>query len=244
MRRTGFFAGLSILALIISIANAQGSVMFRGIPASVTSIRPNNPTPGIPPSVTSPIQVPSGQFDRPFFISNSPTPLFHHHHHFVPVPVPVPVYYPYYSYPVPEEAPPTYEDQQQQPQQPVVEVIEAPAPTIFENRPGYQAPPARPSEPSTAAPSSSDNSTAPANQPTGKKEDLSASEAEPTTILVFRDGRMIEIGNYAIVGDTLYNLTGNYQTHKILLADLDLDKTAKINEDRGYDFRLPKQQGN
>lgn len=246
MRRIGFFAGLAVLALIISIADAQSGVMFRGVPASVTSIRPNNPTPGIPASVTSPINVPFQQFNRPVFISNNPTPLFHHRH-FVPVPVPVPVYYPVYSYPVSDETPVTYPDQQQA-QQPV-EIIEVPAATAYDSHPIYQPASARPSASSaleSAAEPSYESSTVPASPVTGKskKEDQAPAPTEPTTVLVFRDGHMIEIGNYAIIGDTLYNLTSNFESHKIQLADLDLDKTTKINEDRGYEFRLPKPQGN
>ena len=244
MRRTSFFAGLAILAVAVSLANAQGGVIFHGIPASVTSGTAQNPTPGIPASVTSPTVDP--RFNRPIIIANSPQfqPTFHHHNHFIPVPVPVPVYYPFYSYPV------TYGDemQQQQPQpEPVVEVVETPAPTIFENRPGYKVPPIQPSynpPPANNQPSSDTSAADQASNSKSNKQEVSAAEPEPTTILVFRDGHQLEIGNYAIVGDTLYNLAGNYKTHKILLADLDLDKTAKVNEERGYDFRLPKQQGN
>ncbi|HLQ49962.1 MAG TPA: hypothetical protein VK129_00610, partial [Terriglobales bacterium] len=90
MRRTSFFAGLAILAIAVSLANAQG-VIFHGIPASVTSGTAQNPTPGIPASVTSPTVDP--RFNRPIIIANSPQfqPTFHHHNHFIPVPVPVPV---------------------------------------------------------------------------------------------------------------------------------------------------------
>jgi hypothetical protein len=238
MRRSGWFAGLAILAAAVSFARAQGNVIFHGIPASVTSITPQNPTPGIPASVTS--QTNGPQFNRPFFITGAPQPLFHHRRHAVAVPVPVPVYYPFYSYPV------AYGDDtqaQQQPSEPPVEVVEAPAPTVFENRSEYDAPAARPSY---AAPAESREPRAEsaAAEPARKAPapDTSTPEAEPTTILVFRDGHQIEIGNYAIVGDTLYDLAGNSKTHKILLADLDLEKTVKVNEDRGYEFRLP--QGN
>ncbi len=51
-----------------------------------------------------------------------------------------PIYYPYYVYP-PSDTP-YYTDEQQQPAQQPAEP-ETPAPTIFENRPGYQAPPVR-----------------------------------------------------------------------------------------------------
>src|SRR5581483_6975552 len=116
---------------------------------------------------------------------------------------------------------------------------EAPAPTIFENRPGYTPPPIK----------SYQHSISPAGQ-TANVEPMtdtgartSATDAQPTTILVFRDGHQLEIGNYAIVGDTLYNIAGGNDTHKILLADLDLDKTVKANQARGYEFRLPKRLG-
>jgi hypothetical protein len=237
MRRSGFFAGLAILAAAISSAYAQGTVVFRGIPASVTSGTVQNPTPGIAPSVTSARVVP--QFSQPFLVFNSPRPFFHHHRHVVPVPVPVPVYYPFYSYPV------AGDETQPQPQpEPVIEVEEAPAPSI-ESRPAYEAPAPRASytPPAKSKDEPRDDSAAaePAREHKPAKQDASTPEAEPTTILVFRDGHQMEIGNYAIVGDTLYDLAGNYKTHKIMLADLDLEKTVKVNEDRGYDFRLPEQ---
>lgn len=50
----------------------------------------------------------------------------------------------------------------------------------------------------------------------------------------------MEIGNYVIVGNTLFNLSGEYRQYKIALADIDLDATVKANEDRGIEFHLPK----
>jgi len=61
---------------------------------------------------------------------------------------------------------------------------------------------------------------------------------QPSTLLVFRDGHQSEVQNYAIVGDTLFNLTDS-RSYKILLADLDLTATRKANADRGVDFQLP-----
>ena len=61
---------------------------------------------------------------------------------------------------------------------------------------------------------------------------------QPQTVLVFKDGHQIEVQNYAVIGDTLYDLTPG-RHHKILVADLDLTSTAKQNDDRGIDFRLP-----
>jgi hypothetical protein len=62
--------------------------------------------------------------------------------------------------------------------------------------------------------------------------------SQPQTILVFKDGHQANVDNYAIVGSTLYDLTGG-KRHKIALADLDLTATAQKNDDRGVDFELP-----
>jgi hypothetical protein len=66
---------------------------------------------------------------------------------------------------------------------------------------------------------------------------------QPSTILVFHDGHTVEVKNYAIVGDVLYDFSADHRK-KIALADLDLTATQKQNEDRGIDFRLPAHSGN
>jgi hypothetical protein len=68
-----------------------------------------------------------------------------------------------------------------------------------------------------------------------------SSAPEPPTVLVFRDGHRTETQNYAIVGQTLWILTGNRAT-KVPLADLDLNQTTKINEDRGVSFLAGKPE--
>lgn len=148
--------------------------------------------------------------------------------HILPVTVGAPVYYTDYI---------STDTTQNNPSQPEQPQPETPAPTIFENRPGYTPPPIKPYQPTYQTAESQPQSVPQAGSDV---QGTSAAEPQPTTILVFRDGHMIEIGNYAIVGDTLYNLSGDYRSHKILLSDLDLDKTVKINQERGYDFRLPK----
>ncbi len=62
--------------------------------------------------------------------------------------------------------------------------------------------------------------------------------AQPTTVLVFKDGHRSEVVNYAIVGETLFDFAKD-RTHKILLADLDLPATRRANDDRGVEFKLP-----
>lgn len=61
---------------------------------------------------------------------------------------------------------------------------------------------------------------------------------QPDTVLVFRDGHSIQVKNYAIVGDTIYDFSEGAR-HKIAIADLDLGATEKQNDARGLDFRLP-----
>jgi hypothetical protein len=63
-------------------------------------------------------------------------------------------------------------------------------------------------------------------------------EAQPETVLVFKDGRHSDVLNYAIVGDTLFDFEQG-RTRKIQLADLDLEATQKANDDRGVDFKIP-----
>jgi hypothetical protein len=74
--------------------------------------------------------------------------------------------------------------------------------------------------------------------------DSSPETPSDPTILVFKDGHQLEIENYAIVSETLYNLTPGHP-RKIALADLDLPSTQKQNDDRGITFQLPSSaQGN
>jgi hypothetical protein len=73
-------------------------------------------------------------------------------------------------------------------------------------------------------------------------ETASAPKHESSTeaaVLVFRDGHQQEVENYAIAGNKLIVL--GEKTERIQLSDLDLNATAKANEDRGVDFKMPHQ---
>jgi len=220
----------------------QIHAQINGVPASVTSIgfggnfsRP----PGVPASVTSigPAGlVPGGNFVVPnnfanhsFVHFNQNPPIFHrgrggdHGRNFgnniaiVPVPyaVPyaVPVAVPYGGDEAGSDSAEQYNG----------------GPTIFDRRgngeayPGRAAASEEPQQPVTEA------SAEPAPQ---QSADL------PPTLLVFKDGRQLEVQNYAIVGDTLYDMTPGHR-RRIPLSDLDLQATAQQNEDRGIDFRVP-----
>jgi hypothetical protein len=60
----------------------------------------------------------------------------------------------------------------------------------------------------------------------------------PPTLLIFRDQRKMEVQNYAIVGQTLWNFSPQ-RTQKFPLSEIDLAATAKANDERGVDFHIP-----
>jgi sRNA-binding protein len=62
--------------------------------------------------------------------------------------------------------------------------------------------------------------------------------AQPSTVLVFKDGHQQEVSNYAIIGATLYELSDG-RSKKVQLTDLDLTATVKENDQRGVAFQLP-----
>jgi hypothetical protein len=66
-----------------------------------------------------------------------------------------------------------------------------------------------------------------------------AEEKPPSTFFIYRDGRQLEVQNYAIVGKTLW-VFSDQSTRRIPLADLNLIATRQFNEDRGVDFTLPE----
>jgi hypothetical protein len=113
-----------------------------------------------------------------------------------------------------------------------------------DNDPDYQGGPTvfdrRGSGPDSYIPSDP----APSNTDETQQDFASAasnSDPEPPadpTILVFKDGHQLEVANYAIVSQTLYDLTPGHP-RKIALADLDLAATQKQNDDHGIPFDLP-----
>jgi hypothetical protein len=136
------------------------------------------------------------------------------------------VYAPYYDYsavpaysyyPVPVYAEPEAEPA------PAPEP-EPPAPTIFERR-------------ATVAPRPQTTRTEPAGAELPPQEE----RPQEPTVLVFKDGRQLEIGNYAILGDFVYVLSPEYR--KIPLAALNLPATVKENQARGAEFRVPVRKG-
>jgi len=226
-----------------SAANAQ----INGTPASVTSSNFGghlNSTPGVPASITS--LGPNGLQPRnPFpnqppcctLFPTNPNPSrgqHHHHRRGQFFPGGGAVYVPY-AYPVvgDSDAGDSAADADQQPADQRDDDYRG-GPTVFDRRGTGQA-----------APSFAD---AYAQRPSRAQRETEAAPAplpadtpvpdQPQTLLVFKDGHQLEVQNYAVIGDTLYDLTPG-RHHKVPLADLDLSATAKQNDERGIDFRLP-----
>ncbi len=62
-------------------------------------------------------------------------------------------------------------------------------------------------------------------------------------MLIFKDGRKLELQNYAIIGPTLFDLTPGH-ARKVAVGDLDLEATRQQNDDRGITFQMPSQPAN
>jgi hypothetical protein len=72
----------------------------------------------------------------------------------------------------------------------------------------------------------------------GFADSPAADPPDPPTTLVFKDGHQLQLNNYAIVSQTLYDFTPGH-SRKIALSDLDLAATQKENDDHGVVFELP-----
>ncbi len=221
-----FLALLAVPAFLLTSASAQ----INGVPSSVTSQgfggRSVN---GTAPSVSS--LGPRGFAPNPQARFSAPvqTPMQpprnrdgQHRHHGQGSYAPLLYAYPY---PVPYAVDNGPADE---PDSADTESEYQGGPTIFDRRGSgersYVPPVNHTPAPRQAAPvSTSDSDPAPAADP---------------TLLIYKDGRQQEVGNYAIVGSTLFDLTPGHP-RKIALADLDLEATRKQNDDRGIVFQLP-----
>ena len=79
----------------------------------------------------------------------------------------------------------------------------------------------------------------PAQPPTPSQPQAARPDAHTSTVLVFRDKRIQEVQNYAVVGPTLW-IFDEMRARKVAVAELDIPATAQLNDERGVEFRLPK----
>jgi hypothetical protein len=75
----------------------------------------------------------------------------------------------------------------------------------------------------------------------GNRAGAAAEEAAQPTQLVFKDGHKLEVGNYAIIGQTLFDMTPGH-SRRVPLSDLDLEATRELNEQNGIIFQVPTPQ--
>ncbi len=216
----------SLLIATIGVPTASAQSVNWGPSVTSMGFGGSNHLGGVPPSVTSLGFGHPGNFHgggRPgFFTPATPErPNFESRHH-RPY---IPAWGGYYAYPVLDygydyQATPDSPDNAENPDE------YRGGPTIFDRRGDGQYATRRPEpvlQPAEAQPVS---------------EPAAEVAAQPQTILVFKDGHQAKVDNYAIVGSTLYDLSGG-RRRKIALADLDLTATAQQNDDRGVDFELP-----
>ena len=227
-------APVGMLSVSLLLLASLGIAQINGVSPSVTSPgfggRAIN---GTPPSVTS---LGRNGFAPPSAVGNFFPQASHtggrRRHHIVDGGA----YYPYvYAMPVPY----------------AVDVVDSEegdddsnyqgGPTVFDRR-GFgrdsYIPPTNPGPahthhpgPAEAMPSESDSSSQSAAE-------VAPESPQPATVLIFKDGHQLEVGNYAIVSQTLYDLTPGHR-RKIAVADLDLSATQRQNDDRGVAFQLP-----
>jgi hypothetical protein len=235
--RSSFPLALFTALLVTVLSN---TVIAQGPPASLTSQGFGghfSPNPGVPASVTSPgfgKNTPNDNhrffFTQPPFRSPRPGNGGHRgnrsQNFFGSSVYAVPYYVPYY---VGEPVDDTME-QMQPPAQPEQQYLGGP--TIFDRRgPGV---PYRDGYAAERAPAKEEPEAA---VPAPRSEQVPAAD-QPETLLVFKDGHKVGVQNYAILGDTLYDMTPGH-SRKVVIADLDLEATVKENDQRGIDFRLP-----
>ncbi len=64
------------------------------------------------------------------------------------------------------------------------------------------------------------------------------SESDTLVTLVFRDGHRSTVRNYAVVGNTIWILNDR-SARKVLLSELDVAATQRVNDENGVELHLP-----
>jgi hypothetical protein len=195
-----------------------------GVPASVTSLGPNGFQPRSPF-----VNEPSCCINPLFPLNPNPPRFTHrHHHHAAFFQSAVPVYtLPYSPLVVMQPGPGDSVEEEED---------YSGGPTIFDRRGSGQS--SRPAPDRYVERAHRDEKDAqPASASTAQPGETPVAD-QPPTVLVFKDGHQVEVANYAIVGSMLYDLTEGHR-RKIALSELNLNATAKQNDDRGIDFQLP-----
>jgi len=244
--------------LVLMLQSASAQIMINGgAPASALSPRPDGSQINIPASAISPRPLPPGVNPPliPFRSTVVVTPGHvrrplrpfgtNHRQQFIPqVPLFYPVYggagYDYYSYP--SIADPMV-SQEVQPD-PSVDASGATARNEDALRQAYMkgaqdalAAEERGRQDARSLVAQRAKSAAQSKQPAAESQPPEPDNS-PTTVFIFKDGHQLETKNYAIMGQTLYDLSTSVVT-KVQLADVDKPATVRANDDRGIIVKLP-----
>jgi len=63
----------------------------------------------------------------------------------------------------------------------------------------------------------------------------------PPLVLVFRDGTQLEVRDFALIGQTLWDLS-SHPTRKIAVGQLNLEASMRATEARGAEFPVIQAQ--
>jgi hypothetical protein len=202
----------------MQLGTAAGSVRA-GVPSGIHIGGFSNPTAVVPPGIHigNTIAPPFGFRPREF-----------HHHYFVPGTYSYALPYGYYGYG--DYAPYGWDYEFDQPYTGYIG-------GTFTPYPGYPYPQQYAPPPNYYSPQSSPPPPAAQYQPRRSPQSSSSEQPNEPTVLVFRDGHREEIANYAIMGSTLFVLSG--PRARIPIAELDIPATVRVNQDRGVEFHVP-----
>lgn len=232
---------------------SQAQTFSRGIPASATSPEPDGRQHGVPASVVSPTPLPFGVNppQRPLNVRvHGPVRRFGTpRHHTRPFFIPVPVFYSFYTdgaYPsaIDPAVPDTASNAPADPAAAQPEASndrndeELRAAYLQGARDALRDQQGRYGEHSF---DSRDRREAAPSQKRERRDEIGPPAPQesksPATVFIFKDGHQLETRNYAIMGETLFDFSGN-QLKKIRLEEIDSAATAKANDDRGVQVRL------
>jgi hypothetical protein len=217
-----------------------------GVPASALSPTPDGRVNGVPASALSPAPLPPGVNPplHPVFSHRGPRPLKRgHHRDVVVVPIFYSTYAPGYDYAYPSVADPQVDASAEA--DPASEESQASVATSEEalrlaylqgardalaQQKDKESPQLKPSpaKRDPLAPAAGKSDPDPKPDP----------DSSPATVFIFKDGHKIVTKNFAIMGTTLYDMSGPI-LRKVQLTDLDTEATVRANDDNGITVKLP-----
>ena len=233
-----------------ALSPTPDGMVTHGAPASAISPTPDGREHGAPASAISPTPLPPGVNPplHPVFSHRPTRPLRPGHRHTVLVPVPIfySTYAPGYDYAYPSVA-----DPQVDPSADPEAASEESAAPVATNEEALRYAYLQGARDALAQEKDKEKDKDSARaKPSPAKRDPFASAAKsnpdpkpdadssPATVFIFKDGHKIETRNFAIMGTTLYDMSGP-SLRKVPLTDLDTEATMKANDENGITVKLP-----